>query len=112
MKDFRELAVWHKAHRLALKVYAATRKFPREGLYGLTGQMRGSSSSVPMNIAESRGRGSDLNSAASCRLPRDLPVGLGANWRTARNRRLDDRLGFGRLKCLEGEWPRHLMPST
>jgi four helix bundle protein len=60
MKDFRKLKVWQKAHRLALKVYEATRKFPIEELYGLTGQMRKSSSSVPMNIADGCGRGSDL----------------------------------------------------
>ena len=60
MKDFRTLKVWQKAHRLTLKVYEATRRFPREELYGLTGQMRKSSSSVPMNIAEGCGRGSDL----------------------------------------------------
>lgn len=60
MKDFRKLTVWQKAHRLTLKVYEATRKFPREELYGLIGQMRKSSSSVPMNIAEGCGRGSDL----------------------------------------------------
>ena len=60
MKDFRKLKVWQKAHHLTLKVYEATRGFPREELYGLTGQMRKSSSSVPMNIAEGCGRGSDL----------------------------------------------------
>jgi four helix bundle protein len=60
MKDFRKLKVWQKAHRLALKVYEITRTFPREELYGLTAQMRKSSSSVPMNIAEGCGRGSDL----------------------------------------------------
>ncbi len=61
MKDFRKLKVWQKAHRLTLKVYEATRKFPREELYGLTSQMRKSSSSMPMNIAEGCGRGSDLD---------------------------------------------------
>ncbi|HWR73429.1 MAG TPA: four helix bundle protein [Nitrospirota bacterium] len=60
MKDFRKLKVWQKAHRLTLKVYEASRGFPREERYGLTGQMRKSSSSVPMNIAEGCGRGSDL----------------------------------------------------
>ena len=60
MKDFRTLTVWQKARRLTLKVYEATCKFPREELYGLIGQMRKSSSSVPMNIAEGCGRGSDL----------------------------------------------------
>ena len=60
MKDFRRLKVWQEAHRLALKMYEATRRFPREELYGLTSQMRKSSSSVPMNIAEGCGRGGDL----------------------------------------------------
>ena len=60
MKDFRKLKVWQKAHRLTLAVYEITRKFPREELYGLTSQMRKSSSSIPMNIAEGCGRGSDL----------------------------------------------------
>jgi four helix bundle protein len=61
MKDFRKLKVWQKAHRLTLKVYEATRKFPTEESYGVTSQMRKSSSSIPMNIAEGCGRGSDLD---------------------------------------------------
>lgn len=32
MKDFRNLQVWEKSHRLALEVYEATRSFPREVL--------------------------------------------------------------------------------
>ncbi|RPI43035.1 MAG: four helix bundle protein [Hyphomicrobiaceae bacterium] len=63
MKDFRRLKVWQKAHALALKVYEVTRKFPKEELYGLTAQMRKSSSSVPMNIAEGCGRGGDTEFA-------------------------------------------------
>jgi four helix bundle protein len=63
MKDFRKLTVWQKAHRLTLKVYEVTRKFPREELYGLTGQMRKSSSSIPTNIAEGCGRGGDTEFA-------------------------------------------------
>jgi four helix bundle protein len=59
MKDFRELKVWEKSHRLALKVYNATTKFPKEELYGLTSQMRRSSVSVPTNIAEGCGRNRD-----------------------------------------------------
>lgn len=61
MKDFRKLTVWQKAHRLTLKVYEATRKFPKEELYGLTSQMRSSSSSIPRNIAEGCGRGTDAD---------------------------------------------------
>lgn len=63
MKDFRKLTVWQKAHRLTLKVYEVTRKFPREELYGLTGQMRKSSSSIPTNVAEGCGRAGDAEFA-------------------------------------------------
>jgi len=41
----------------ALRVYRLTSLFPREELYTLTSQMRGSAASVPTNIAE--GCGSD-----------------------------------------------------
>ena len=59
MQDFRRLSVWAKSHQLTLRVYAATRTFPHEERYGLTSQMRRAASSVPMNIAEGCGRGSD-----------------------------------------------------
>jgi four helix bundle protein len=59
MKDFRDLKVWEKAHQLTLAVYQATTAFPREELYGLTSQMRRSAASIPTNIAEGCGRGSD-----------------------------------------------------
>ncbi|HUR53458.1 MAG TPA: four helix bundle protein [Gemmataceae bacterium] len=52
MQDFRRLTVWAKAHQLTLRVYAATRSFPREELFGLTSQMRRAASSVTMNLAE------------------------------------------------------------
>lgn len=61
MKDFRTLSVWQKAHRLTPEVYRATRDFPREELYGLTSQLRRGASSVPSNIAEGCGRGSDAD---------------------------------------------------
>ena len=56
MKDFRDLIVWQKSHKLPLDVYEATRKFPKEELYGLISQLRRSSSSIPCNIAEGCGR--------------------------------------------------------
>lgn len=59
MKDFRNLKVWEKSHHLTLEVYGVTRLFPKEELYGLTSQIRRSSSSVPTNIAEGCGRGSN-----------------------------------------------------
>jgi four helix bundle protein len=61
MKDFRTLHVWKKAHELTLHVYKTTNMFPKEELFGLTSQMRRSSSSIPTNIAEGCGRGSDAD---------------------------------------------------
>jgi len=63
MKSFRELKVWEKGHELTLAVYKATARFPNEERYGLTSQMRRSSVSVPANIAEGCGRGSDADLA-------------------------------------------------
>jgi four helix bundle protein len=56
VRDFRDLKVWGKAHELVRTVYAGTRDFPREEVYGLTGQMRRSAVSIAGNIAEGCGR--------------------------------------------------------
>src|SRR6266516_629610 len=72
MRDFREIKVWEKAHRLTLEIYKATSKFPREEMYGLTSQMRRSSSSIAANIAEGFGRGGNAE------LARFLQIGMGS----------------------------------
>jgi four helix bundle protein len=72
MQDFRKLAVWSKGHELTLKLYAATASFPRDEVYGLTSQIRRAASSVPANIAEGCGRGSNAD------LARFLQIALGS----------------------------------
>lgn len=47
-----EVPVWQEAHRLVLSIYKLTRGFPNYELYGLTSQLRRSSSSIPTNITE------------------------------------------------------------
>ncbi len=59
MKDFRTLTVWQEAHGLTLAIYEASRRFPKEELYGLTSQMRRCSASIAANIAEGCGRQGD-----------------------------------------------------
>jgi len=68
VKDFRQLKVWERAHRLVLAIYKASAGFPKEELYGLTSQIRRASASVPTNIAEGCGRGSDADFARSLQL--------------------------------------------
>ena|SRR5579864_946165 len=59
VKGFKELKVWRKAHEMTVALYGVTRGFPREELYGLTGQLRRSAASIGANIAEGCGRRSD-----------------------------------------------------
>ena len=61
MKDFRTLKVWQASHELTLKVYKASSGFPTDERYGLTSQIRRAASSIPTNIAEGCGRGSDAD---------------------------------------------------
>jgi four helix bundle protein len=63
MRNFRELKVWERSHNLTLAVYKATTIFPRDEQYGLTSQLRRACASVPANIAEGCGRGSDAECA-------------------------------------------------
>ena len=56
MASYRELIAWKKGMQLVTDVYAATRQFPREEMYGLTSQIRRSAVSVPSNVAEGHGR--------------------------------------------------------
>jgi len=63
MKDFRTLQVWKKSHLLTIDIYLITQELPKSEIYGLTSQIRRAVSSVPTNIAEGCGRGSDLDFA-------------------------------------------------
>ncbi len=36
MKDFHNLKVWERAHKLTLALYKVTRDFPKDEMYGLT----------------------------------------------------------------------------
>ena len=56
VRDFRELKVWQKSHKLVLDIYQVTGEFPRQETYALASQLRRCSASIPANIAEGCGR--------------------------------------------------------
>lgn len=58
VQSYKDLIVWQKSMELVFKVYAVTRKYPKEELFGLTSQSRRCAVSVPSNIAEGSRRGS------------------------------------------------------
>jgi len=63
MQDYRKLRVWRRAHEYVLCAYRATAAFPKEEQYGLMTQVRRAAVSIPANIAEGCGRGSDADFA-------------------------------------------------
>lgn len=63
MKDFRNLQIWDRSHKVTLEVYRITRGFPKSETYGLVSQMRRSVSSIPTNIAEGCGRNTEKDFA-------------------------------------------------
>ena len=58
LKSFRELIVWKKSMDLAVRIYRATKRFPKSEMFGLGLQMRRAAVSIPSNIAEGQSRNS------------------------------------------------------
>jgi len=56
LKHYQQLIAWQKAIALVTAIYAETKSYPREEIYGLTSQLRRAAVSVPSNIAEGQGR--------------------------------------------------------
>ena len=56
IRHFSDLLVWQKAYDLGLKVFDASKSWPKEEKYALTDQVRRSARSVGANIAEAWGK--------------------------------------------------------
>lgn len=59
IRKYQQLIVWQKSMLLVSEIYRLTQGFPDNEKFGLTSQLRRAAVSVPSNIAEGSGRGSD-----------------------------------------------------
>jgi four helix bundle protein len=59
MKTFRDLLIWQKAMALVTNCYTLSADFPNNEQFGLTSQIRRCSISIPSNISEGFGRGTN-----------------------------------------------------
>jgi four helix bundle protein len=59
LQDFRKLDVWKRAHELVLAVYKTSQTLPKEEVFGVTMQMRRTSTAIATRIADGCGRDSD-----------------------------------------------------
>jgi four helix bundle protein len=85
---FEDLEVYQRAVDLAVVVYTLTREFPDVEKFGLVSQLRRATTSVSLNIAEGRGRGSDKDFA------RFLYQARGSLLEVVSGFHLAERLGF------------------
>ena len=59
MHNFKELKVWQLSREFVKDIYLLTKKFPDDERFGLTQQIRKAAVSIPSNIAEGAGRGTN-----------------------------------------------------
>jgi len=61
VSGYRGMIAWQRAMDLTVDVYSVTRSLPDIERFGLISQMQRAASSIPANIAEGYGRGSDAD---------------------------------------------------
>ena len=71
--NFKNLQIWQRSRKFVKDIYLVSKKFPKEELFGLTSQIRRCAVSIPSNIAEGCGRGTNAQ------LSHFLDIAVGSN---------------------------------
>ena len=87
--------VWQRSIQLTVAIYKLTQSFPREEVYGLTGQIRRSAVSVPSNIAEGQGR------LGTSEFRQFLGIARGSNCELQTQLVIARELGYGDTKAID-----------
>jgi len=88
VRSFEELTIWQEAREFTKRIYALTKRFPKEELYDLTSQIRRASVSIMSNIAEGFNRRSTkefinfliISRASISEVQNDLYISLDLNY--------------------------------
>jgi four helix bundle protein len=90
-----DLGVWQEAHELTVQLYVLTDNYPRSEIFGLMSQIRRAAGSIGANLAEGRGRWSEVE------LARYVQIAKGSASELQNDRRLAKHLGFARAENCE-----------
>ena len=86
--NFRVLQIWKNGIEIAVSTYAFCKNFPKEEIFGLSAQMKKAAVSIPSNIAEGCGRGTnaqlghflDIALGSACELETQVIVAQKLNY--------------------------------
>ena len=86
--DYQDLKVWQKAIDLTTVIYQLVKHLPNDERYAISDQMRRAVVSVPSNIAEGRGRGTNKE------FVRYLLMSRGSLWELSTQLEICERLHY------------------
>jgi four helix bundle protein len=92
--NFRDLKVWQLSIVAVVDIYKVTLEFPNEEKFGLISQIRRCAVSIPSNIAEGSGRGSNKDFA------RFLGIALASSYELETQLIISSRLGIMSINSL------------
>ncbi len=84
----KDLEVWKLSMTMVIKVYQLTKDFPECERFGLVNQIRRAAVSIPSNISEGCGRGTDKDTL------RFLDIALGSSAEVETQLLIADSLGY------------------